>query len=363
ATVPATVTIPAGSASASFPIDAVDDFFADGDQELTITAAVTASASGPLTLDASYGIGGLARLDLPSSNVTSNLAMASLADGKVIVASQVGNSSWRITRLNADGTLDTSFGDNGVVDTSLYDGTEFMPSPRKIAIQQNGDFLVGGKFSGGYGRGILVRYKANGSLDPTFGTGGVANLSSLHGISTVAVSDIALRDDGRILLGFTESGTVTGLVAQLNPNGTLDSTFGSGGVARLHSLYRTGFRSSEIEILEDGRFLVAGASGSRAGIVHVRSNGLGLVASFGNNGIALADFNGLYIGSPRMQLDSQGRIVYSASSARLINGYADPEDFVVARFLPDGSPDHSDRKSTRLNSSHVKISYAVFCLK
>src|SRR5690606_39622573 len=24
---------------------------------------------------------------------------------------------------------------------------------------------------------------------------------------------------------------------------------------------------------------------------------------------------------------------------------------------------HSDRKSTRLNSSHVKISYAVFCLK
>src|SRR5215475_10623018 len=26
-------------------------------------------------------------------------------------------------------------------------------------------------------------------------------------------------------------------------------------------------------------------------------------------------------------------------------------------------PPHGDRKSTRLNSSHVKISYAVFCLK
>src|SRR5690349_22413741 len=25
--------------------------------------------------------------------------------------------------------------------------------------------------------------------------------------------------------------------------------------------------------------------------------------------------------------------------------------------------DHADRKSTRLNSSHVEISYAVFCLK
>src|SRR5690606_22366285 len=31
--------------------------------------------------------------------------------------------------------------------------------------------------------------------------------------------------------------------------------------------------------------------------------------------------------------------------------------------LVHGTPSSSDRKSTRLNSSHVKISYAVFCLK
>src|SRR5436309_3993945 len=29
----------------------------------------------------------------------------------------------------------------------------------------------------------------------------------------------------------------------------------------------------------------------------------------------------------------------------------------------DAVPERLDRKSTRLNSSHVKISYAVFCLK
>src|SRR5690606_41544475 len=34
-----------------------------------------------------------------------------------------------------------------------------------------------------------------------------------------------------------------------------------------------------------------------------------------------------------------------------------PED-----FLPEGMR-YRDRKSTRLNSGHVKISYAVFCLK
>src|SRR5690606_41781217 len=34
-----------------------------------------------------------------------------------------------------------------------------------------------------------------------------------------------------------------------------------------------------------------------------------------------------------------------------------------AKGLPEGAEVRIDRKSTRLNSSHVKISYAVFCLK
>src|SRR3712207_7801180 len=35
-----------------------------------------------------------------------------------------------------------------------------------------------------------------------------------------------------------------------------------------------------------------------------------------------------------------------------------------AQFLPDARVPHlRDRKSTRLNSSHANISYAVFCLK
>src|SRR5947207_4121830 len=33
------------------------------------------------------------------------------------------------------------------------------------------------------------------------------------------------------------------------------------------------------------------------------------------------------------------------------------------RFMEDYAPNKIDRKSTRLNSSHTVISYAVFCLK
>src|SRR3989442_11251164 len=35
----------------------------------------------------------------------------------------------------------------------------------------------------------------------------------------------------------------------------------------------------------------------------------------------------------------------------------------VLPHVPDAWMDRRDRKSTRLNSSHVRISYAVFCLK
>src|SRR3712207_7176516 len=45
-----------------------------------------------------------------------------------------------------------------------------------------------------------------------------------------------------------------------------------------------------------------------------------------------------------------------------------PGEVVVQRLVPDlvhlaADPSRQDRKSTRLNSSHANISYAVFCLK
>src|SRR3712207_8617813 len=36
---------------------------------------------------------------------------------------------------------------------------------------------------------------------------------------------------------------------------------------------------------------------------------------------------------------------------------------VLIKSTPEGARDYLDRKSTRLNSSHANISYAVFCLK
>src|SRR3712207_8830506 len=42
---------------------------------------------------------------------------------------------------------------------------------------------------------------------------------------------------------------------------------------------------------------------------------------------------------------------------------AGPDQPCVLADAPDRHPRRADRKSTRLNSSHANISYAVFCLK
>src|SRR5207248_11136965 len=59
--------------------------------------------------------------------------------------------------------------------------------------------------------------------------------------------------------------------------------------------------------------------------------------------------------------------VATGKEVRSLLGHSDAVNAVA--FSPDGitlataSSDNTDRKSTRLNSSHRTISYAVFCLK
>src|SRR5438034_6650984 len=53
-------------------------------------------------------------------------------------------------------------------------------------------------------------------------------------------------------------------------------------------------------------------------------------------------------------------VTVPAASARLHAPIADPGKFICIGL---NYRDHADRKSTRLNSSHTVISYAVFCLK
>ena len=61
-------------------------------------------------------------------------------------------------------------------------------------------------------------------------------------------------------------------------------------------------------------------------------------------------------------LGISGSYVYCAKTETLIPYKPTPQQLRAA-LLVSGNCSQTDRKSTRLNSSHTVISYAVFCLK
>src|SRR5690625_7079425 len=73
-----------------------------------------------------------------------------------------------------------------------------------------------------------------------------------------------------------------------------------------------------------------------------------------NDRLWVAEITGTH---PRYKLDRQFLNDYYLSD----NGYYKVFDLSDGLYAIKGS--NRDRKSTRLNSSHVAISYAVFCLK
>jgi uncharacterized delta-60 repeat protein len=332
ATVPASVTIPANQTKVTFAISAVDDLLADGPQPVTITAAATPAGGGPVQFDPTFGTGGLADTSLQSILQFPHAAIARLPNGQILAASEETGTSWQITRLNADGTIDTTFGTNGVVSTTIFSARSTNPVPHVIALQPDGKFLVGGNLAAGTGQAILGRYNPDGSLDGSYGLIATDALSSL----TAWVTDIAVRPDGRVLLGLQENGSVLGRVAQLTTTGALDSSFGTGGIATLNATFNLGTGAEQVELLEDGTFLAAGAFQANAKVARVAANGRSLVTAFGTNGIAALNFGGGFVGLTELLRDSQGRIVYAGGHSA---GGAAQSNFAVGRLTPAGQPD------------------------
>jgi uncharacterized delta-60 repeat protein len=157
-------------------------------------------------LDTSFGNGGFAQA--PASADFGAVALQS--DGKILVAG-VGNSltdtGFAVTRLNADGSLDTTFGGTGTVITNLGN-----PNIGEAILQQpDGKILLGGTLIERFQyHTVLIRYNLDGSLDQTFGSGGIVNVLAVNG-----VTQLALDIGGDIFVNNSFS------IAEFSHNGTL----------------------------------------------------------------------------------------------------------------------------------------------
>ena len=182
------------------------------------------------------------------------------ADGKIVIS-----AGTHLLRLNPDGSLDDSFGEDGSVDTGLeFAKTDFMPDGRIV--------LAGRRpTTPGNGEPRLTRYTPDGRLDTSFNGSGSATLPDEFNF----FSDIAVQSDGKIIVG-KEGFLSTEPLAPPSPHvllarfdaddGALDTSFGENGHAR--GAFGTVFGGrgpSDIFILRTGDIHVVGTSSRKGG--------------------------------------------------------------------------------------------------
>src|SRR5262249_31181393 len=144
-------------------------------------------------------------------------------DGAIVAFSQVSGSSttsWRLNRKTANGVADGTFGTSGAVTTTFSNVTQVVPTA--LAIQSDGKILAAAHVSGGvtiWDDLTVVRYNTNGTLDTSFGSGGIVRIErATHTI----INDMAILGDGTILLAGAEGND--SFLAKLSATGTLVSS-------------------------------------------------------------------------------------------------------------------------------------------
>ncbi len=164
----------------------------------------------------------------------------------------------------APGDLDLTFGIGGKITTS----TGYAEKGNAVAIQADGKIVVAGARDTSIGKSLLVRYNPDGSLDQSFGIGGIVISSGAGGGSDYKA--VAIQTDGKIVTAgfYYENGGCSryqSSVARYNADGSLDTTFGNGdGMTAYPYLYVNGCPVDSynygLAIQNNGKIVVAGAS-------------------------------------------------------------------------------------------------------
>jgi uncharacterized delta-60 repeat protein len=209
-------------------------------------------------LDGSFGTGGLSSLDMLGPATVTGMVL--LPDGRVVVGGSalgpVGYFHFALARLLSDGAPDPSFGVGGRVFTEIGLSSDCYG----LARDPNGRIVaVGGAYTGTSSVNAVTRYLEDGTLDPAFGTGGVATPD----LGNALVSDVAVDAGGRVLL----AGAPDFVLARLLPNGQPDPLIGPHGwtIAGMGSQYPIVAQPEAIAVAADGGILIAGIVDSQAG--------------------------------------------------------------------------------------------------
>ncbi|WP_018615050.1 Ig-like domain-containing protein [Segetibacter koreensis] len=242
----------AGSAIARYNTDGSLDNTFSGDGKQTSDFNITSMAIQP---NGKIVVGGAAVARYNKDGSLDNtfngngikstgVAVASIAvqkDNKIVVAGTIFNAlslnDFAVVRCNSDGSLDTSFSNDGIQTTNFYYEHEFFTDNAddkvsSVTIQNDGKIVVAGGSWGGTERQYnpefsfsLVRYNTDGSLDVKQR----ANFGDFFGPTTTAKS-VVIENNGKIIIaGYVAERFA---FARFKADGSVDETFGNKGVLK-----------------------------------------------------------------------------------------------------------------------------------
>jgi len=236
--------------------------------------------------------------------------------------------------------LDTSFNSpNGFIIQTVGSVSDYGYS---LVIQPDGKILLGGHCDSGSGWDFCIaRFNSNGTLDTTFGTGG--KLIQDIGTALDFGHSLVIQPDGKILLGghcLSLNGIHTDFcIARFNSNGTLDTTFGTSGKV-IQDFGSSDDYGYSLAIQPDGKILLGSYCGIHTDFCIARFNSNGtLDTTFGTSGKVIQDFGSSDDYGYSLAIQPDGKILLGGSCKS--RGFGSDRDFCIARFNSNGTLDTS----------------------
>jgi uncharacterized delta-60 repeat protein len=295
-----------------------------------------------MALDPAFGAGGMVVTSFgPRLEMAYNLVLQ--ADGKIIAVGNfdpligVYDSDLLLVRYHTDGTVDSTFGTNGLTLVDVNGDEHAFDA----MIQADGSIVVAGTSFNTPGTDKLVmRFTPNGVLDPSFGNGGVVFIDDSFQFEHLRA--MALQADEKIVVagGGFDGAFATVYLARLNTDGSLDSTFSDDG--KLELLFDTVQCSAlDVALQSDGRIVCAGAgqvpgNSYDPGVVRCLADGT-LDSTFSDDGKVTIPWSHGIDDVRAVMIQVDGKILVAGADSNA----SQASTIAVSRLLPDGSLDAS----------------------
>ncbi len=308
--------------------------------------ACTSTTAATGCLDGNFGTNGTVLAG--AGNSSEPVAIKQQSDGKLLTIGQYNGStsqSIEIIRYNSDGSLDSTFGTNGILEDYVFPGGTCCYGVSDGAIDSNGNLLVlGGSPNGNF----LRRYSSAGVPDASFNS----NTASVFA-SGMSPKTLRLQSDGKLLVsgGYTPSkNTFEAFAIRLNTDGTRDATFGSSGLAVATSLPNS--LALALQTINAQQYVIIGGANSSNNFALVRFTPSGqLDTTFGSSGLASTNFcasSKIY----NLATDNTGNVLAAGLVQLSVNGVQKIE---LARYTSAGVLDTTFGDSSTSSSGRTGL--------